>query len=354
MGVHLKIFKATDSKDELPFLTKIASDLNDHQAKLVYADWLEEQGDKRGAILRQLVAEIESNSLDDFDEDEMPTAWLNATGTKLFRTIIDHEESSKQLSELVEHALPCLNYELDDEYEWSTKLELDPQLPVGTTKIFGLPDLPPGTSWPKQKDCNTFYDPNSGIEPETNCGFVCQINFADFAGTQVAQFMPSSGLLSIFSCAEFESIGMVDGFVMFTQDTDNLERAEAPESLIEGSETEDEANLIRDAVKVQFTEGLDIPTSWSDSPFPPFKHNYDEAICDELDGIRYEIGCDGLDRIMGFTRQTSGDDPLPGKEWCQLICVTNTCEMKLHFCIKLEDLKAAKFDEVELAWVDFD
>ena len=356
MNSHFQIHRATESEQELTFLSKIADNLNDHSSKLVYADWLDEQGDtERASFIRKTVAAIESGDAGAFpDLDAFPKSWVQATGAPLSKAILEQGEAAEHHDVILSHAIPCLNYESDKDYDWGADMTLDESIPVGATKVFGLPDLPSGTQWPKQKDCNSFYDPGSGIDPETYCSFVCQINFADFAGTQAARWMPERGLLSIFSCSEIESIGMVDGLVIFTPDIASLEPMVPPMSLIEGSEDEDEANVVRDAMKIEFTEGFDIPAAGSESPFPFFKREYGEGIYDELYTIRDEIGTGELDRIMGFTRPTSGDDPLPGAEYCKLICISNTIEMKLHFCIKRDDLKAGRFDNVELAWVDFD
>ncbi|MEZ6121537.1 MAG: hypothetical protein R3C49_00020 [Planctomycetaceae bacterium] len=63
--------------------------------------------------------------------------------------------------------------------------------------------------------------------------------------------------------------------------------------------------------------------------------------------------CDPLTSIGGFTRSTTGDDPLPDEEYGKLICIENSIGQRLHFCIRRDDLAAGNFDHVALAWVDF-
>lgn len=61
-----------------------------------------------------------------------------------------------------------------------------------------------------------------------------------------------------------------------------------------------------------------------------------------------------MDGFLGFTRPSSGDDPLPSLEHCRLLSLCNTADQKLYLCIRRDDLKAARFDKVEFVWIDFD
>ncbi len=355
---HVSITRAAASAEERAFLDAIVDDLNDAGRKLVYADWLEEHGDSvRATFLRKSVAAAKTMEVDDFPDmppqEQASLSWVRITGQPLERGMAAHGLAEHREA-LMKLAMPALLYETEPGER--AGFAIDDQIPLGGTKFYGRPDLPPGAVWPRQKDCNSFYDPDSGIDPETYCSFVAQLNFADFAGTQAARFMPSQGLLSFFSCAEIESIGMVDAYVVYTPDTSNLVRMEPPRELIfdEDGFSEDEANEIIDAHRLSLSETLDIPSPGSESPFEAVKMPYSDARYSNIYQVKEDAMAGDLDSILGFTRPTSGDDPLPGAGWCKLLCVDNSIEMKLHFCIKTDDLKAAKFDEVELAWVDFD
>ena len=356
MNALVSIEKAASLEDEQAFLSKVCESLKDHEPKLVYADWLEERGDEeRANFLRGWVVAMRSGDSSQFpDFGELPLSWLRVSGAVLCKAILDHGDLMSQLNEILDCAMPCLIFDAEGAEEWSNDMERDPDVPVGATKFFGIPDLPADMPWPTQKDCQVLFDPKSDIDPATSCSFVCQINFEDFAGTQAARFMPERGLLSIFSCSEMESIGMTDGYVSYTEDISTLRRAKPPAGIMEGDENEDESNMLRDSIEVQFTEAMDIPSCSDISPFPVFKRNYDDPLEASLTALREDIGTDGLHAVLGFTQPTSGDDPLPGAGWCKMICAYNSYEIRLHFCIKTEDLKAAKFDDVKLAWVDFD
>lgn len=353
---HIKTQKAVQIEGEEPFLNSAADNLADANARLVYADWLEEQGDpNRAEFLRAYSKAFDSMNVDDFpDSDSVPASWANTIGASLVHALAEHGISELR-DELLKIAKPSLVYEFEEPDHGPItevkQLENDAEIPVGGSKIFGLPDLPAGATWPCQKDCNTFYDTDSGIAPDTPCGFVCQINFAELAGTQASRYCPEGGLLSIFSCAEIESIGMVDAYVVFTpqSELDQLVRMTPPDDVFS-----DEANALLDAIQFEFTESLVTPWPGEESPFATTKLGYDHDHYDPMSEVIEQAEGDTLNSFLGYTRPTSGDDPLPGGEWCKLICVPNTIEMMLHFCIKNEDLAAGKFDDVELAWVDFD
>ena len=359
MDSHLEIQPATTLNGEQELLAAVIQDLNNDAAKLVYADWLEEHSDSRAQFLREYVAASQTMDAAAFPAiDSIPERyadWAHMIGCSFSRALSQQSQAFtnagqdvKQLREqLLNAAVPSLLYKTEDEWTAAADgLEIDATIPIGGTKLFGLPDLPPGTVWPKQKDCNSFYDKDSGIDPETDCSFVGQINFEEFAQTQLGQFLPASGLLSIFSCAEIESIGMVDGYVIYSPDTNNLVRMEVP------TDEFDEANQPIDAQRLSFSETLEFPFVDDESPFPYLKFTYDDPAYDLLGDLLDHP--DHLEAVGGFTRPTSGGDPLPGAEWMKLICVQNSIEMMLHFCIRRDDLAKADFSNVALAWVDFD
>ena len=352
---HIQVYKATQLDGESPLLNSVADDLGDQNSKLVYADWLEEHGDQnRAKFLRKYVAAFESMNLEDFpDLDSVPAPWAKAIGATLVHGIVRNDVAQLR-DQLLAVAKPSLVYEFDSKYnpiEDPSQFEVDPTIPIGGSKLFGLPDLPPGTVWPRQRDCNTYYMEDAGIDPETICSFVCQINLAELAGTQAARLCPKAGLISIFSCSEIESIGMVDAFVQFIPESELgiLQRLSPPEEIFS-----DEANQLFDAASFKFTEALVTPYPSDVSPFAVTKLEYDDSNYDALSELIRQVEDESLSSFLGYTRATSGDDPLPGEEWCKLICIENSIEMRLHFCIKTKDLAAGKFDDLQLAFVDFD
>ncbi len=352
---NLTIARAATIPGEEAFLGKLVDDLSDKASKLIYADWLEEHGDaSRAAALRQYEQAFHSMKPEDFpDLSVLPGSWARVTGMALVQRIAQHDLAAHR-DEILKLAKPALVikadmmdyfFQVDGDDAWA---DCDPSTPLGSSKIFGLPDLPVGTNWPRQRDCNCNFDDDSSIDPDTACSFVAQLNFADFAGTQAYRWMPKSGLLSFFSCAEIESIGMTDCYVTYQKDTSNLVRLAAPAEL-----EDDEANRILSSLAWTVEEVLDIPQVGDGSPFPLLKRAYDDPLRARLNLLR-ESAEEVRDTILGYTYETSGDDPLPGAEWLSLICLQNTLEQRLHFAIRAEHLKQAKFDEVRTVWIDFD
>lgn len=349
---HITVHRATRIEGEDGFLQDIVENLTDEGNKLVYADWLEENGDiTRANFLRQYVSAFQSMNLDDFPAfDGIPVEWARMIGAKIV-----HAMAQRGLGEYrdawLSLAKPALIYN-HPKGEW-VPFDGHDQSPIGATKIFGVPDLPAGSTWPVQKDCRALYDPDSGIEPSSPCGFIAQIDFADFAGTQFGRHCPPSGLLSFFACAEIDHIGMVDGCVIYSPDTSSLQRMEPPAALI--GEDSEEANRLLRPQPVTLSETLELPYPGEESPFPEITWDWKHPLSDPYREVQKDADSDRqLSSIGGYTRATSGPDPLPGADWCSLICVNNTIGMRLYFCIRNEDLATAHFDDVSLAWVDFD
>ena len=345
---HLTVETACPSADEAILLQAVIDDRMDTDAKHVYADWLDEHGDSgRASFMRQTATAFESMKIEDFPTlDNLPRSWVNMIGARLLRAI------AAGLGELRDQLLPISKPALRFEFEADAdpELEHDSEIEVGGTKIFGLPDLPPGTPWPRQRDCKHLYDPDSGIDPNLPCGFVCQLNLADLAGTQFGRGMPDTGLLSVFSCSEIEEIGMTDTLVMYTADVTNLVRHSAPEEL-----EDDEANQILDAQRgLRLYEALELPTPSQESKFPQVQWSYDDPRSDPYDRMLEEADSDSVCGIGGFTRPTSGDSYLPGQDFCRLICIDNTLEIRLHFVINEAELAAGNFDSAQCWWIDFD
>lgn len=347
MPTETTIQKASELSGETEQLALLLQDLTDICRYQNYSDWLDGQEDaKRAEFIRDYAAALKTGG--GFPNTEgFSEAWLSITGTSLAQACCDHSLTDERFT-LLALAKPALRFESD---MLPDPLEED-SFPVAASKRFGIPDLPVGSIWPRQKDCRSLYDPDSGIDPETPCSFVAQINCKNLQGTQLASFFPKSGLISFFSCGEFQEIGMVDGHVIFSPDTSTLVRIEPPEEIV--GDDADEANQLAEPVAFKFVESLEVPYPGSESPFEQIQWSYSDERSDQYEAATEAANMDPLNSLGGFTRPTSGDDPLPGAEWCKLMAMPNSTDSRLHFCIKYEDLAAGTFSNVELAWVDFD
>src|SRR5262249_55714877 len=125
---------------EFEFISAIAADLRDDAPKLVYADWLEDQGDGRAAFVRKFVAASSLKKGKLPDPSPYPLAWTNMLGVPLLQGILETDlVSAKDL--VLRLARPMLTI--------ATQPTKKSAMGVGSTRFGGLPDLPKGVDWPK-------------------------------------------------------------------------------------------------------------------------------------------------------------------------------------------------------------
>ncbi len=311
---------------ETPYLAAVVDHLDDDSLKLKYADWLETQKDPRGAFLRKFVAASKSMKLADFPKaGTLPEDWLRMIGYELVKEIAEHQ--------LVRHKEKILRLTRPAILQVETEAE-DEELPLGVSKLGGLPDLPPGVAWPRGVDCTAWYE---GTESDELCGFAGQINLADLAGTLVGRLLPSQGLLSFFIFYDYDYSD--DGVrVLFHPDVANLRRVSPPGPLSEASE-------VQPAVALSFEEGLDVPDKngpWKSELALPANNEY-EFLPSASDGRYGPLFC----YPFGEGVETTDDKD-------QLHLITLEPSVRFYIEIHKDDLKARNFDKVKLAWIDFD
>jgi uncharacterized protein (TIGR02996 family) len=157
---------------EADILARVIDNLADHDAKLVYADWLEERDDPRGPLLRDFVQAFRGGKKLP-DTKGAPEAWYQLVGMKVMELIAE-EGLARKADGLLALALPAIEYE---------KLGSG-KVPRGASRIGGLPDLPADAEWPTYEG-----------EP---LGFLAQINFAELRASPVARALPAGGVMSVF------------------------------------------------------------------------------------------------------------------------------------------------------------
>src|SRR4051812_980295 len=124
---------------ELPLLSAVVSSPDDDQIKLVYADWLEEHDDPRGAFLRQFIDAVQTGKQLPSGRG-IPSAWQEMTGLSLLRRLCKGGLAEHRAT-IMALAQPALALE--------TKASAEGRIAVGATKFGGKPDLPTGSEWPR-------------------------------------------------------------------------------------------------------------------------------------------------------------------------------------------------------------
>ncbi len=130
-------------------------------------------------------------------------------------------------------------------------------LPVGASKLGGLPDLPPGVAWPAWK----------GL-PQS---FIAQIHLADVRPYDAQKILPQSGMLWFFYDARQQTYGenLADrgGWLVLFADNDlnKLQRTAAPPALPRESQFHACSTSFTSELTLTSQPQLDIPgLAWAD------------------------------------------------------------------------------------------
>src|SRR5262249_51631543 len=124
---------------EAGVLANVLADLSDHDAKLVYADWLEEHHDPRGPLLRDVVAAWRTGK-------KLPAlkaaakAWRDLVGITLMEKLRD-SALAPRADRVLAAVRPGITFRNPRAAERS--------LPVGASKSGGRPDMPAAAKWPE-------------------------------------------------------------------------------------------------------------------------------------------------------------------------------------------------------------
>lgn len=323
---------ATLHAGEADWLARIVANLADDDLKLVYADWLEDRGDERARFVRDFVAAARTMHEDDFPAAvDQPEEWVDLLGDRLLRLAAEHDEGQFK-DRLLRLARPALRYREVEE-------------PPGrcASKRGGLPDLPPGFAWPLGQDCRaTYNDPTTAVLELA--GFVAQINLAEIAHAQALRGLPTSGLLSFFCFQDIEHDcpDTIGARVIYFPDSSILEPTEPLAVLIGGNELIAPRRLV-------FAETLDLPSDHDGPWSAEFLANGEE-----LSAVYDRIRSRNFHNFLGYARSTSGPDPTANRAWRHLIYLQNAPGCGLHLQVTQADLAAFRFDNLALAWVDFD
>lgn len=187
---------AADGAEELGFLAAVMADPVAETPRLVYADWLDDRDDPRGAFLRAFVEAARDPAAPLPPGGEYPMPWRQLAGVWPRHTLraafadetppagVPVEQIEYELMRRARPALHLLAVPADDA-----------DLPPGCSKFGGRPDLPVGAEWPVAPD--THSDLSRGL-----CWvavFCAQLRLSDLCGTLVGRELPPAGVLSFFN-----------------------------------------------------------------------------------------------------------------------------------------------------------
>ncbi|MBY0526306.1 MAG: DUF1963 domain-containing protein [Gemmataceae bacterium] len=319
---------------ETGMLSAVVQDPQDDHVKLVYADWLEEKGDPRGAFLRQFVHAVQMGKKPPAGRG-ISAGWQEMVGLSLLRRICASQFAEYRTT-IMELARPAL--------AMTAKGCPESRIATGATKFGGLPDLPPGSVWPRCEQ--------GPLE------FLAQLDLVEFHTTLAGRALPPKGLLSFFMYHNYPEDEYGNGReeptvdkgglrIIHTEDTSRLTRLAAPDDL------DEDLGQPKKPCQVKFVELLDLPEpddTWSDrygAAFPQLEME-DELDFGRLRGANHQL--------FGYAHVTVlVQDPIPGPDWQLLIRFSSDDNLNwgwgdghhLFWYIKTDDLKKGRFDNTQ-------
>ena len=233
--------------------------------------------------------------------------------------------------------IPQLEHCIKESLLLNTQPCAEDQIPIGTSKIGGQPDLPMYTEWPVWRG-----------KP---LAFVAQINLADLPQYDFLSILPDKGILSFFYDAEQEAWGFEpedrEGWRVLYFEHPELQRRALP------SDLPDEGKY--KSCSIGFSRSITIPSfesSYIALKYGELKHKeVDQYIelYEQLQKFLNEGDC--IHRILGHPDQIQNDIQLE----CQLTSHGLNCGSSAGYADpRAETLKAGALDWVLLLQIDSD
>jgi uncharacterized protein (TIGR02996 family) len=305
---------------EADILARVLADQSDDAAKLVYADWLQDRDDPRGPFLRDCVTAFRAGKALP-SAKTVPRPWCDLVGVTLMRNVLTSGLTA-HADKFLRLARPALDYK--------AARAADKKIPVGVSKLGGLPDLPSGVPWP--------------THDENPLSFLGQFNFAELSQSVVCRELPKAGWLSVF-CRYDEGDGNDDfptgtwRMLHFPVGA-NLARAESgPEITFRSGRVAFSETLTLPEAGSPWDEdlglGKDRDTGWA----------YQEKVAGfrgghQILGYPGSIQSSVLDEKTERHLLTIGPDPVTGWEWGD--------GGSLYFILSEANLLAGRFDRVRM------
>lgn len=311
---------------EADLLANVLSDLSDHDAKLVYADWLEEHGDPRGPLLRTFVTAYRAGKTLP-SVKAAPEPWRDLLGLTLIEKLRGNE-LAPQTDKLLALAKPSIEYK--------TPKAAEKTLKVGASKFGGRPDLPPGLEWP------------SGDTAPLS--FFGQFNLAELQPGAAARELPATGVLSVF-CHYSEG----DGEDVFPEGTWRLLHFPDPSKL---ARREFDEGLEEDArfrsCRVEYADVLTVP-KWGSPWAAELEALGIGEYGDPFSDIYFDMSSGN--HILGYPCPIQSD--FLGKKTVRHLLTVKGDENAgwelagggaFYFILDETDLKAGRFDRVRMVF----
>lgn len=323
--------------NEFAYLKRVSNEIGNSSIIDEYQKWLRNKGDvKRSKFLTHYSAFLNSMDIKNApDTSQLDREWLNLIGAPLLMALA--EDGAGQYKDVVcDVAKPALHL--------NRVASKDNEIPLGSTKLGGLPDLPLNFRWPMGKDCKAYYS-LSTENIEEYAGFVGQINLKDFKNTSIENRVKTTGVISIFCYQIYDSdnVDIVGIKLFFFDENVELKRTEPQVDLKVGNK------IIEEVYTVQFTENIHIPdhTNPLGSKLPKKSEEYDY--------FSEYYHQENSDFFLGYYEMTEAyEDPTPNSSYQNFITVTNQVGHELTIQIPAEDLLNGIVDKAILSWVSFD
>ncbi|MCF6275554.1 MAG: DUF1963 domain-containing protein [Robiginitomaculum sp.] len=344
----MQINKAAMRIGELPHLRSYLDNILDTENRQTYIKWLAKQGDEtRASFLADLCRSFEHwGKFHYLNSQGVPKFWTDIIGMPQLSALRASSStlSPTEISEIRDHIFKWARPALEFEYSMMGEEPL-----IGSSYFWGTPDLEKSVPWPTLGDC-LHWDEIPELDKDLPCAFIGQINLADLKGTLIEDDFPSRGLLSFFAHSETCNWGVISVKVIYTKNTQNLERRLPPAPIPKNHD-----NMAFPPHKIYAREILTFPET-HDSPWEEeFPHTgYSGKYYDSYEAMR-TANKSGIVGMMGYPQATSGGDPSPDQNHVRFINIRVTPDAAcLHLAISKDDLKAGKLEKIQYVWIDFD
>lgn len=347
----LKVARVCATEQECKLLHEAIADFTSDGPRARYVQWLAATGEnERSRLLNaslQAYRSLDASPLQGADADDH---WARMIGAPLLRAFIEAGagHNRKRLVALRDNLIKRLRPALHLSYK---KASQEPR--VGTSYLWGLPDIPTGEAWPKTVALSDWFHARTKIPQDLHCAFLGQFAFEEMRGTVLGEELPREGGFAVFSITEVNHLGVVETLIRPWNNRAVLERRQPPPDLLE-DKLGDTVNAPKPFHVIELTEEISLPDVHhgayaSEVPGCGFQepfHDVFEALEDCTCGV---LG------FGGYLTGTSGEDPSPDARSLRFAVLRTSPEAgRIHFSIPAHDLEQGRLDRARYVWNDWD